>query len=124
MKLSKSRQAFWSYGLALAILAVVMGIIVAANHRERQGRPDRAAPDRPEMSTSTSSVGLDRTIESARAQLRHHPREEGAAVSLADALLRKARLWGNAGLARTAEDALMRVLKDEPLHYDARRMLA
>ena len=43
---------------------------------------------------------------------------------LADALLRQARVSGDAGLAVEAEHALSAVLKQEPLEYEARRMLA
>jgi cytochrome c-type biogenesis protein CcmH/NrfG len=47
-----------------------------------------------------------------------------AAVALADALMRQTRVTGNAGLAMRAEAALKVVLADEPMDYDARRMLA
>jgi tetratricopeptide (TPR) repeat protein len=55
--------------------------------------------------------------------LRVRPTDSSAAVALADALLRQARVVNNPGLAVRAEDALKRVLRDEPQTYDARRML-
>jgi tetratricopeptide (TPR) repeat protein len=57
-------------------------------------------------------------------RLRQRPTDADAAMMLADALMRQARVTGNAGLARGAEQALVRVLRDEPLDYGARRMLA
>jgi tetratricopeptide (TPR) repeat protein len=73
---------------------------------------------------TTSREGLQRTIDAMQDRLRRSPTDAQAAVSLADALLRQARVSGNAGLAAVGEQTLLRVLKDEPLEYDARRMLA
>ena len=59
-----------------------------------------------------------------KSQLQQRPTDSASAVALADALMRQARVSGNAGLARDAEQALLRVLHDEPIDYEARRMLA
>jgi tetratricopeptide (TPR) repeat protein len=56
-------------------------------------------------------------------RLRDRPDDAISAVSLADALLRQARVSGAAGPAFRAEKALKQVLHDEPRTYDARRML-
>jgi tetratricopeptide (TPR) repeat protein len=56
-------------------------------------------------------------------RLREHPDDASAAVSLADALLRQARVSGTAGPALRAEKALKQILHDDPRTYDARRML-
>jgi tetratricopeptide (TPR) repeat protein len=50
--------------------------------------------------------------------------DAGAAVTLADALLRQTRVTGNAALAGRAGRVLERTLAAEPEHHYARRMLA
>src|SRR5207244_1362978 len=67
---------------------------------------------------------LDSTIASLNARLVRSPGDGRVAVTLADALLRQARVTGNAGLAVRAEAALATVLEHEPEHYESRRMLA
>jgi tetratricopeptide (TPR) repeat protein len=120
MRLTK---AFWSNGVALALIAGVLALIVRANHH--QDRPARN--DLGLMGVSgvpaTSREGLQQAVDAAQRRLRQHPTDASAAVALADALLRQARVSGNAGLALVAEQALTPVLRDEPLEYEARRML-
>lgn len=72
----------------------------------------------------TSRESLAATIAAAEAQLRVDPRDIAAAVRLADALLRQARVLSNPGLAIRAEIALRKALTLQPARYDARRMLA
>lgn len=72
----------------------------------------------------TGRDGLAATRTAMRARLATRPTDGEAAVRLADALLREARVSNNAGLAREAEAVVRRVLRDEPADYDARRMLA
>jgi len=116
------RSGFRSYGIAFVIVGVVAGFIVRANRQERRFARETSRPA--EASAPTlSREGLQRTIEHQRAELDRNPTNARAAVSLADALLRQARVSGNAGLALDAEQALKRVLHDEPLEYEARRML-
>ena len=116
------RSGFQSYGIAIVIVGVVAGFIVRANRQERRFARETSRPA--ESSAPTlSREGLQRTIERQRAELDRNPTNARAAVSLADALLRQARVSGNAGLALDAERALKRVLHDEPLEYEARRML-
>jgi len=122
----RQRQAAWSNGVAVIIVLAVLALIVRANRQEP--RTAGPAPARPFGATprvaTTSRDGLLQTIARARALLKQRPADAAAAVSLADALLRQVRVSGNAGLALEAEAALKRVLHDEPLEYDARRMLA
>jgi tetratricopeptide (TPR) repeat protein len=119
-------KAAVSNGIATAIVAAVLGLIVRANvgggTHEIQGPQPRlpgtaGAP-------STSRKGLELTIEQMRARILRAPGDARAAVVLADALLRQARVSGDAGLAVEAEHALSAVLKQEPIEYEARRMLA
>jgi tetratricopeptide (TPR) repeat protein len=111
--------------VAVVLLGIVVAVIVRANVQKlawpRTGAD--VAPVDPGRAT-TSRDGLQRTIDATQDRLRRNPTDAQAAVSLADALLRQARVSGNAGLAAVAEQALLRVLKDDPLEYDARRMLA
>jgi tetratricopeptide (TPR) repeat protein len=119
------RKGFWSNGIAIAIVVAVLALIVRANRQERRfARADAqiAAADRPGAAT-LSRDGLQRTVERTRAELRRNPANARAAVECADALLRQARVTGNAGLGLEAERALKQVLHEEPLEYEARRML-
>jgi len=73
---------------------------------------------------ATAREDLARVVAAMEKKLASHPGDATAATRLADALLRQARVNGNAGLAARAETALMRVLSNDPDNYDARRMLA
>ena len=56
-------------------------------------------------------------------RLRDHPADAGAAVLLADALLRLARATTDGRPANRAATVLTAALRDTPAHYDALRML-
>src|ERR1700730_3229014 len=119
-------NGFWSNGVALAIIAVVFALIVRANyHASHPARnvPRPAALEVP-GGPGTSRAAMQQTVDIMQRQLRQHPTDTGAAVLLADTLLRQARVSGNAGLALRAEQALTPILSDEPLEYEARRMIA
>lgn len=73
---------------------------------------------------TTSRDDLTRTIADMELKLSAKPDDAVAAVTLADALLRQARVTGNAALAFRAERALSRVLAGQPDHHHACRMLA
>ena len=73
---------------------------------------------------TTSRDDLTKTIAGMESKLASNPGDAVAAVTLADALLRQARVTGNAALAFRAERALGRVLAGQPDHHHARRMLA
>jgi tetratricopeptide (TPR) repeat protein len=74
--------------------------------------------------SGTSREDLSRTITAMDVRLASRPDDAAAAVMLADALLRQARVTGNGGLAIRAERALQKALARDPEHYQARRMLA
>src|SRR5262252_4699414 len=117
------RNGFRSYGISILIVGVVAGMIVRANRQERRFARDVARPAESSAAPTLSREGLQWAIERQRAELHRNPANARAAVSLADALLRQARVSGNAGLALEAEQALKRVLHGEPLEYEPRRML-
>lgn len=72
---------------------------------------------------STSAEGLRQRIREMEKRLQERPQDSGAAVLLADALLRDARVTGDGRLPARAGSLLTSVLKDTPAHYAALRML-
>ena len=116
-------KALWSYGISIGVIAISAAVIAWANRDTSRKASKEPQPTVATFAT-TSREGLQQTIQVMEQRLREQPTDGAAAVSLADALLRQARVSNNPGLAIRAEDALKRVLKDEPLTYDARRMLA
>jgi tetratricopeptide (TPR) repeat protein len=107
--------------VAFVVVSIVAAVIVRAN---LVTRPVSDAVVSGKRQAATSREGLQRTIDAMQARLKARPADAEAAVLLADALMRQVRVASNAGLATVAEQALRRALKDEPLDYDARRMLA
>lgn len=71
----------------------------------------------------TTAEGLAQRISEMEKRLKEWPQDSGAAVLLADALLRQARVTGDGRLPGRALNLLTSVLKDAPGHYDALRML-
>jgi tetratricopeptide (TPR) repeat protein len=115
-----------SNGVALGLIAAVLGVIAYTNSRAQPPGPPSTTP-RPSGvrgGPSTTRDDLRLTIAQTELTLRDRPTDAKAAVLLADTLMRQARVSGNAGLARRAEEALGRVLAAEPGDYEARRMLA
>ncbi len=107
------------------IVAAVAAVVITANIREgrRSPRPFTAlpafgAPGAP----AASREGLDKRIADMEGKLAADSGDVGAAVLLADALIRQSRVTGNAGLVMRAERALKSVLREDPGNYDALRM--
>jgi tetratricopeptide (TPR) repeat protein len=119
MRISKST---WSYAASLAVVGAV-AIVIARANRERAGDAARTAPSPARTQRATSRVGLEATIKDMERRLRERPADAEAAETLADALMRQARVSGNAGLAIHAEEVLRRALREDPQSYAARRML-
>ena len=101
-------KAAVSNGIAIAIIAAVLGLIVRANVRGGTREIQVPAPRLPGTAgaPATTRRGLEQTIEDMRARIVRTPGDARAAVVLADALLREARVSGDAGLAVEAEHAL------------------
>src|SRR5262245_22328428 len=114
---------WWSYGISIGVVAIAAVVITLANRSASGGRGAGVQTDASVGAPLRSRDGLQRTIQDMERRLRERPDDAGAAVSLAEALLRQARVSNNPGLALRAEEALKRVLKDDPATYDARRML-
>jgi tetratricopeptide (TPR) repeat protein len=109
-----------------AVLAGTLGAI-APQMVKRTARPvDRIGID-PLVGMPggprTSAAGLRNRIGVMEARLREQSGDVGAAVLLADALLRLARATSDGRATNHAEQVLTDVLKESPAQYDALRML-
>jgi tetratricopeptide (TPR) repeat protein len=71
----------------------------------------------------TSAEGLRQRIGDMENQLRERPHDTGAAVLLADALWRQARVTGDGRPTARAAEVLKSALKESPGSYDALRIL-
>ncbi len=71
----------------------------------------------------TSRIELERTIASTRSRLDVEPGDDVAAVRLASALLRQARVVGNPGLVDEARRRLDAILDRQPTNRSVERML-
>ncbi len=88
-------------------------------------KPQGSAAQGPESaSRSTSRAELEGTIAVNRRKVSANPGDGAAAVQLADALMRAARVNGDASLAIEAEKVLRATLKHSPSDYLSRRMLS
>ena len=112
----------------VSIVALTLGLTVGMTGCLDGAASVRPAGDRVSLvgtpgAASTGRADLVATIDAMRARLRARPRDPEAAVGLAGALLRQARVVADAALAVEAEGALRDALDVEPAHYPARRML-
>src|SRR5471032_1017100 len=110
----------------VAIIAAVAAMVPYANWRDVQRSHIKATMSPPMGAAgapNTSREDLERRVREMEARLAKKPDDNGAALLLADALLRQTRVLGNPGLAVRAEQVLKRVLNDDPASYDANRML-
>src|SRR5436190_2221369 len=71
----------------------------------------------------TTADGIRRRIAETESRVREQPGDIGAAVLLADALLRRARATNDSRPAGRAREVLNAVLREHPAQYDALRML-
>jgi tetratricopeptide (TPR) repeat protein len=114
--------------IAVAILAATVAAV--APHVISRAKPSPTAealsigpavgmPGAP----ATSTAGLLQRIDQMEARLRTQPDDTGAAVLLADALLRQARATNDGRPAGRASEVLNAALKEHPGQYDVLRML-
>lgn len=108
------------------IVAGIAATVFVAHWREA---PEAAPAAEPlEMIGSargadSSAAGLAARITEMEARLAKTPDDASAAVVLAEALVRQARVTGNGAHAARAEQRLRRALQANGQHYDAQRML-
>jgi tetratricopeptide (TPR) repeat protein len=115
-----------SVSVPTIIIASVIAMVVIANVQDGRRRRDAytaAPPIGTSGAPSTSRESIDERIKLMEARLQKRPDDAGAAVLLADALLRQTRVTGNPGLAFRAEQVLRQTLADDPSNYDTNRML-
>ena len=108
-----------------AIIAAVVAMVVSANLREGRpvGRPSTTLPPLGgPRAPSTSREGLAKRVADMESRLTTRPDDVGAAVHLADALIRQSRVTGNAGLTVRAEQVLRMAANEAPGHYDVLHM--
>jgi tetratricopeptide (TPR) repeat protein len=109
--------------IAIAALAAMLPHI---NGRRRQA-PAEPMTIAPAVGMSgaprTSAEGLRQRIDEMENRLRERPHDAGAAVLLADALLRQARVTGDGRSTSRAGELVKSVLKEHPGSYDALRIL-
>jgi tetratricopeptide (TPR) repeat protein len=118
-------RAFRNVTLAATLLLLVASVALRLARAESSRVP--AMPESsivPAGAVTTSREGLSDTVVSLTAVLLKDPANSAAAVRLADALLRQARVLNHAGLPQVAETVLNRVLQANPSDYLARRMRA
>lgn len=120
-----SRSKRLEKALAAAIVIATVTMVLFSNWRDAHRSRDRftiapaiGAPGAPR----TSREDLAKRITMLEERLAARPDDSGAAVLLADALIRQARVTANAALAQRAEQALDAALRDDPTDYDALRM--
>lgn len=114
-----------STSIPCVIIASVIAMVVSANIREgrRSRRPFITPPALGASGApSTTRDGLARRITEMESRVAARPDDVGAAVLLADALIRQTRVSGNAGLTVQAERVLKTALREDPGNYDALRM--
>jgi len=114
--------------VAVTILAATVAAV--APHVISRAKPSR---DSEEVSVGpavgmpgappTTTSGLIERIKEMEARLRAQPDDTGAAVLLADALLRQARATNDGRPAGRASEVLSAALKEHPGQYDLLRML-
>ena len=108
-----------------AIIAAVVAMVVSANLREGRssGRPSTTLPSvGTPGAPSTSREGLATRVQDMEARLAKRPDDVGAAVHLADALIRQSRVTGNAGLTVRAAQVLQMAANEAPGNYDVLHM--
>jgi tetratricopeptide (TPR) repeat protein len=113
----------------VAVAIAIGAIAAAAPHLTFRGSPASAETLRlgPAIgmpgAPPTSANGLRQRIGEMEARLKDRPADAGAAMLLADALLRQARATSDGRPANRAAVILAAVLKDDPGQYDALRLL-
>ncbi|MDQ3069191.1 MAG: tetratricopeptide repeat protein [Acidobacteriota bacterium] len=110
----------------LVVLVIAGAAAVAAPAVWRTGSAGRveASPSAPVTARGTGPEELADGISAYRARLSASPSDHGAAVALADLLMRKSRVDSDASLAIEAERIVRAALEKDPGNYHATRMLA
>lgn len=108
---------------ALIVAGIAVVVVALAARGSRDGSAAKATSGARPVLATTSRDGLTATIENSRARAEANPGDGEAAVLLADALLRAARVDSDPSLALEAESVLRATLAHRSDDYGARRML-
>jgi tetratricopeptide (TPR) repeat protein len=107
----------------LLVASTVFTVAAVRTVVHRNDSSVRHAPV-PAATPSTSRAALDSTVASMRRAVAADPGNGAAAVALADALMRSARVNADGALPLEAERVLRATLRHRPSDYPARRMLS
>ena len=120
-------------GMFVIFLACGVAVVVAlalysgfSNRDSGVGRRDSGTGTRglAPVTRSTTRTDLDAVIAASRQRVASDPGDGAAAVQLADALMRVARVNADSSLPIEAERVLRAMLKHSPSDYGSRRMLS
>ena len=113
--------------VATIMVAVVAAVVRNVSWRSPGEQSDSSVSMAPGVgmpgAPPTSAAGLRERIDEMEKRLRERPRDGGAAVLLADALLRQGRVAGDGRPAARASEVLKAALRENPGSYNALRML-
>jgi len=110
--------------LPVSLILAIAFVVVATIRDARQTAAATALPSPATQLSGTSRPQLTRTVEEMTARIATAPKDGGAVIRLADALIRLQRVNNDGRAVITAEEHLRAFLKRDPSHYDAQRMLA
>ena len=105
------------------VLAGGVLVLIALWALVRRGDAPRRATATPQTTLTTSREALESTITAMRSRVSADPGDGEAAVRLADALMRAARVRSDASLAIEAEHVLRAALAHDVGDYPAQRLL-
>lgn len=123
--LTRTRLAWLALTISLAVIAAVIPHVDSDDTRNPVEMettaiaPPMGMPGAP----PTSADGLRQRIGDMERRLREQSHDQSAAILLADALLRQARVTGEGRFSARAGELLRSVLKESPGHYGALRLL-
>jgi len=118
-------KSWWIAGaVAVGAIAAAAPRVIGRTTMRAKTEPVRMAPaiGMP-GAPPTSLAGLRERISAMESRVRESPRDTGAALLLADALLRQARATAEGRHANRAAEVLQSVLATDPGQYDALRLL-
>ena len=112
-----------TYLSAIAVLVIAGAVIWRATTVLPRRSANERAPVGSAATLSTSRESLAVLVVRLRSRVAGNPGDGEAAVLLADALMRLARVDGDAGLPLEAEKAVRAAIAHDPNDYTSRRML-
>jgi tetratricopeptide (TPR) repeat protein len=109
-------------GLMIAAMAAMVVTANLGGGRSQERSSTRITPLGAPGGPSTTRDGLAARVSEMEARLSTQPADAGAAVILADALIRQSRVTGSSAPTMRAADVLSRALTQDPDNYDLLHM--